>query len=66
MLPPCKNLQSVNCDLTQTMYYVDIFLREIHNVWTNTNFTFSKFFKKTKGFYQINGGKEDIQISRIV
>lgn len=48
-LPLCKNLQSVNCDLTEAiMEYVDTVLHEIHDMRNNIDTTFSKIFEKAK------------------
>ena len=65
-LPLCKNLQSVNCDLTEAMEYVDIVLHEIHDMRSNMDITFSKIFKKAKALIKSIDDKEDIQIPRIV
>lgn len=47
-LPLYKNLQSVNCDLTKAMEYVDTLLHKIDDMRNNMDITFSKIFKKAK------------------
>lgn len=46
ILPLYKNLQSVNCDLTEAMEYVDTVLHKIKDMRSKTNNTFNKIFKK--------------------
>jgi len=65
-LPLCKNLQSVNCDLTEAMEYVDTVLHEIHDMRNNMDTTFSKIFEKAKDLLKSVDSEEDIKIPRIV
>ncbi|XP_008185833.1 zinc finger MYM-type protein 1-like [Acyrthosiphon pisum] len=65
-LPLCKNLQSVNCDLTEAMEYVDTVLHEIKDMRGNMNNTFSKIFKKTDALIKSIDSEEVIKIPRIV
>jgi len=65
-LPLCKNLQSVNCDLTEAMEYVDTVLHEIHDMRSNMDTTFSKIFEKAKDLIKSVDSEEDIKIPRIV
>jgi len=65
-LPLCKNLQSVNCDLTEAMEYVDTVLHDIHDMRNNMDTTFSKIFEKAKDLIKSVDSEEDIKIPRIV
>jgi len=65
-LPLCKNLQSVNCDLTEAMKYVDTVLDEIHDMRSNMDTTFSKIFEKAKDLIKSVNSEEEIKIPRIV
>jgi len=65
-LPLCKNLQSVNCDLTEAMEYVDTVLGELHDMRSNIDITFSKIFEKANVLIKSIDDKEEIKIPRIV
>lgn len=65
-LPLCKNLQSVNCDLTGAMEYVDTVLHKIHNMRSNMDTTFSKIFVKAKDLIKSVDSEENIKIPRII
>lgn len=65
-LPLCKNLQSVNCDLTEAMEYVDTVLHEINDMRSNMDYTFSKIFIKAEALIKSVDDKSGIKIPRIV
>lgn len=49
----CKNLQSVNCDLTEAMEYIDTVLHKIHDMQINIDIKFSKNVKKAR-YHKLN------------
>ncbi|XP_050537765.1 52 kDa repressor of the inhibitor of the protein kinase-like [Daktulosphaira vitifoliae] len=62
----CKNLQSVNCDLTEAIAYVDIVLHEINDMRSNMDNTFSNIFKKAEALIKSIDYEECIRIPRVI
>ncbi|XP_060869648.1 52 kDa repressor of the inhibitor of the protein kinase-like [Metopolophium dirhodum] len=65
-LPLCKSLQSVTCDLSEAVTFVETVLNEVEDMRININQTFKEIFEKATNMLKLIDGEDQIKMPRLI